>query len=224
MYIKGMIFSILILSGLTSVVLWTQKRLNLLHHHQFELLVLLAVLCGMSVFQLALMTREWMKEHRARMAPQTAEARLLAESLLTGTLEESIGAAVYFAENRDVSAVPVLLYALDSCVMNQQPGWRERGEAYATALGRIGDRRALSPLQLLENVRGIGFISSIRMAIALIEPQTSLLRPMYIHSNTDSLLRPIRSKLDQKHSTLLRQSEYEQTQELREAYSVRQSS
>src|ERR1041385_3638572 len=105
-----------------------------------------------------------------------------------------IDTAVRLAEERDVTAVPALIIALQRCVDQQSPGWREVAEALVLALARIGDRRALNLLYRLENVRGIGIIPSIREAIAAIEPQTSLLRPGSADDAlTETLLRPAHS-------------------------------
>jgi hypothetical protein len=135
----------------------------------------------------------WKQERRVSRAGRRASP--LAEELtplLFGSYNLYVmEAAEKLGEARDATAVPALLCVLERCVDSQRPGWREVGESLVTALERIGDRRALSLLYRLETVRGIGFIPSIRSAIAAIEPQTSLLRPGsadYIPLET--LLRP----------------------------------
>jgi hypothetical protein len=67
----------------------------------------------------------------------------------------------------------------------------------------IGDRRALPLLYRIENVRGIGFISTIREAIAAIEPQTSLLRPGSADLLPDTLLRPVQARMEPEEPKLL---------------------
>ena len=60
----------------------------------------------------------------------------------------------------------------------------------------------------LENVRGIGFIPSIRNAIAEIEPQSSLLRAGSADdSQQEMLLRPARSSTEEAGVLLLRSVE-----------------
>jgi hypothetical protein len=71
------------------------------------------------------------------------------------------------------------------------------------ALTKIGDRRALPILYRIENVRGIGFITNIREAIAAIEPQTSLLRPGSADLPPETLLRPVQSRVGPDEPALL---------------------
>lgn len=102
-----------------------------------------------------------------------------------------LDAARTLGEERDVTAVPSLVRALETCVDAQRPGWRERAEGLANSLAMIGDRRALPLLYRLENVRGIGLIPAIRGAIMVIEPHSSLLRPGNLDPSTqEMLLRP----------------------------------
>jgi hypothetical protein len=108
-----------------------------------------------------------------------------------------VEAAAELGEARDVTAVPALLRALEEAAEGQSPGWRDRGEAMASALGQIGDRRALPLLYRLENVRGIGFISAVRAAIEKIEPKTSLLRPIVESHTPHDLLRPASDAQDE---------------------------
>jgi len=126
--------------------------------------------------------------------------------MLNGTNTPTIiKAARTLGDARDATAVPSLLLVLERCVDTQQPGWRDIAEALAEALGKIGDGRALPLLVRLENVRGIGFIPSIRGAIAEIEPQSSLLRPgSAVPADHAVLLRSVRSVTEDAASTLLR--------------------
>lgn len=117
-----------------------------------------------------------------------------------------IRAAEKLAEVRDSSAIPALMHALEDVVDVQSPHWRDAAIALVAALERIGDRRALTLLYRLENVRGIGLIPAIRHAIAAIEPQTSLLRPGNTHDAPQSLLRPAMAADGDPHS-LMRPSE-----------------
>ncbi|HEV2471757.1 MAG TPA: hypothetical protein VGS41_03770 [Chthonomonadales bacterium] len=114
-----------------------------------------------------------------------------------------IEAAERLSADKDTTAVPALLKALEGCVDVQRPGWRDVAEALARALGEIGDRRALPVLYRLENVRGIGLIPAIREAIAVIEPQTSLLRAGSEDGDT-GLLRPAEGVNSTESKVLLR--------------------
>jgi hypothetical protein len=118
-----------------------------------------------------------------------------------------IEAAQQLGAARDMTAVPALLRALESCVDSQRPGWREVAEELANALAQIGDGRALPLLRQLENVRGIGFIPAVRNAIAAIEPHSSLLRPGSLDHG--ALLRPLQHSPEIEPAFLLRSAESE---------------
>lgn len=136
----------------------------------------------------------WARGKRTRRLERDASPLVveLAPMLYGDYTPYVIEAAEKLGEAQDTTAVPTLLYVLEECVNAQRPGWREVSEALANALARIGDRRALPLLFRLENVRGIGFIPSIRNAIAAIEPQTSLLRPGSAdYATAETLLRPL---------------------------------
>lgn len=148
--------------------------------------------------------RNWMQETRLRRVMQPASTQELTRQLLGSYTPYVIEAAEQLGATRDTAAVPHLMYALETCVNWQQPGWRDRAEAFVNALSRIGDRRALPLLSRLENVRGIGLLPAIRHAIAEIEPQTSLLRPGEAPEYAcDTLLTPARSETGDP-ETLLR--------------------
>jgi HEAT repeat protein len=137
--------------------------------------------------------RRWTHEARARRAKrQTSElVTELTEQLCGEYSPYVIEAAEKLGEAQDTTAVPALLLVLEDCVNVQRPCWRDVAEALIHALARIGDRRALPLLYRLETVRGIGVISTIRSAIATIEPQTSLLRAGSADDSVpESLLRP----------------------------------
>ncbi len=150
-------------------------------------------------------TARWLRESRALRADQTSElAETLTPQLFGAYSDYVIEAAERLGAARDASAVPALMCVLERWVDAQRPGWREVSETLANALAQIGDRRALALLYRLENVRGIGFIPSIRGAIAAIEPQTSLLRPgsadFLIH---ETLLRPAQGRLANEEAAVL---------------------
>ncbi len=151
--------------------------------------------------------REWTQERRVERAYRSSSE--LAEELTPQLFGEHtpyvIEAADRLGQERDATAVPALIVVLERCVNAQRPGWRERAEAVAQALGKIGDRRALPLLYRLENVRGIGFIPAVRGAIASIEPQSSLLRAGSIDGlNQESLLRPVQENPTDEPALLLR--------------------
>lgn len=162
-------------------------------------------------------------EIRHRIADWTAEMRLryardkeseLAAAQTPNLFGEYtpyvVEAAGRLGEARDATAVPALMTALERCANLQRPGWSERAEALSRSLGRIGDRRALPLLYRLENVRGIGFISAVRGAIAEIEPQSSLLRPDTGRYPPEILLRPAHDvDAELRAASLLRVSEKE---------------
>ena len=122
-----------------------------------------------------------------------------------------IEAAQALGQARDRTAVPALLNVLEQAAENQRPGWRDVAAALADALAEIGDGRALELLYRLENVRGIGFIPNIRRAIAVIEPQSVLLRASSENASVQSalLLRPTRGAGEADKSLLLRATESE---------------
>ncbi|HLK61152.1 MAG TPA: HEAT repeat domain-containing protein [Chthonomonadaceae bacterium] len=147
----------------------------------------------MSLLTVRRRLRAWRQENflRTNNSPLSATAEKLTPDLWGEYSPYVIEAAEKLAEERDTTAVPALLTALQRCVDQQRPGWSEVAEALVKALARIGDRRALALLYRLENVRGIGIIPSIREAIAAIEPQTSLLRPVSAEGSLpETLLRP----------------------------------
>ncbi len=115
-----------------------------------------------------------------------------------------IEAAEKLGQERDLTAVPALMRALEQSVENQRPGWMEQSAALANALAQIGDRRALPLLNRLDNVRGIGFIPAIRNAITAIEPHSSLLRPGSVDGAIpETLLRPAQGRYAEEPPTVL---------------------
>ncbi len=159
------------------------------------------------VHRLSRLFRAWQRGRHLRAAnPQLSEtARTLTPQLFGEYSPYIIEAAAKLAAERDMSAVPALLVALQGCVDQQRPGWRDVAEALVLALARIGDRRALEVLYRLENVRGIGIIPAIRTAIASLEPQTSLLRPACSNDSLpETLLRPAHAVPEGDPALLLR--------------------
>jgi hypothetical protein len=118
----------------------------------------------------------WLQRRRCWRQPCSSLVRELAPLLLSEESVVAMDAANRLAGAGDSSAVPYLVHALKVTVEMQQPGWRERGEVFTEALAKIGDGRALPLLRELEDVRGIGFIPSIRRAILCLEPRSLLLR------------------------------------------------
>lgn len=136
--------------------------------------------------------REWARDTRLRWAHRH-ESELVASltpHLLGDYSPYVIEAAETLGEARDATAVPALMRVLECCVDMQPPSWKETAEVVVKALAKIGDRRSLPLLYRIENVRGIGLISTIREAISAIEPQTSLLRPGGLEPLSEILLRP----------------------------------
>ncbi len=112
---------------------------------------------------------------------------------------EKLGAA------RETTALPALMYVLEQTVNTQPPGWRDKAEALAVALGKMGDRRALPLLYRLTNWRGIGLLTAVHEAIGRIEPETSLLRAGSADDlPTQTLLRPADCGPDSDSALLLR--------------------
>ena len=112
---------------------------------------------------------------------------------------EKLGAA------RETTALPALMYVLEQTVNTQPPGWRDKAEALAVALGKMGDRRALPLLYRLTNWRGIGLLTAVHEAIDRIEPETSLLRAGSADDlPTETLLRPADRGPDSDSALLLR--------------------
>lgn len=157
--------------------------------------------------------RAWKQKQRITQEGYSPLAAKLTPNLLGSYSPYVIEAAEQLGEARDVTAVPVLITALERCMENQPPGWSERASALANALARIGDRRALPLLYRLDNVRGIGLIPAVRNAIAAIEPQSSLLRPGSIHDvPSHALLRSVQHRPDAKEAaTLLRSADRNKT-------------
>lgn len=157
------------------------------------------------------------KRRRLAQERRSPLAKRLMSDLMGNDSAHIIEAAELLGEARDVTAVPVLILALERCIETQPPGWSERAAALATALGKIGDRRALPLLYKLDNVRGIGLISAVRNAIASIEPQTSLLRPGSAEDVApELLLRPVTLHSDSDpdaRRTLLRTTDQDHTNE-----------
>ena len=122
-----------------------------------------------------------------------------------------IEAAQQLGQERDRTAVPALLHVLEQTAENQRPGWRDVGAALTDALAEIGDGRALELLYRLENVRGIGFIPNVRNAIAVIEPQSVLLRASGENGSAQAalLLRPAHGAGETDKTLLLRAAEAE---------------
>jgi hypothetical protein len=150
----------------------------------------------------------WVKTSRVRRAARTELAEELTQLLRGNDTEYVVEAAEKLGEARDTSAVPDLIFELERCLESQRPGWRERSEALANALARIGDPRALPLLYRLENVRGIGLIPAIRNAIAEIEPRANLLRAGNAHGDSpDTLLHPVRNVPDESPQVLVRAAE-----------------
>src|SRR5262249_8611517 len=115
-----------------------------------------------------------------------------------------IEAAEKLGQQRDLTAVPALLRALEQSVDSQRPGWIEQSAALANALAQICDRRALPLLYRLDNVRGIGFIPAIRNAITAIEPHSSLLRPGSAGGAIpETLLRPAQGRFAEEPPAIL---------------------
>lgn len=134
---------------------------------------------------------------------QPASTQELTRQLLGSYTPYVLEAAQQLGQARVAGAVPHLMYALETCVNGQQPGWRDHAEAFVEALALIGDRRALPLLQRLENVRGIGLLPAIRHAIAEIEPQTSLLRAGAAPDiDCDTLLTPAQSAAEDPQTLL----------------------
>ncbi|HZO88364.1 MAG TPA: hypothetical protein VFB38_08490 [Chthonomonadaceae bacterium] len=158
--------------------------------------------------------QDWLDEPRLRRTQRRASplAASLVPQLLSDYTPVVVEAAEQLGTERDTTAVPGLLRALEYCVDTQRPGWRDRAEALANALGRIGDCRALDLLYRLENVRGIGFIPAIRSAITRIEPQATLLRPGCIGlPMPETLLRPAQARhAAEEPKLLLRAAEAEE--------------
>ncbi len=164
---------------------------------------------GAGVFAIGLwvrgLLRTWSRSARIQRSEQSELAEQLTPQLFGNHPPYVIEAAEKLGDARDTTAVPHLIYALEQCVETQPPCWCEMGEALVTALARIGDRTALPVLFRLENVRGIGFISAIRSAIASIEPSTSLLRPGNGDAlHIDLLLHPAHAVPDENPQALLR--------------------
>jgi hypothetical protein len=152
--------------------------------------------------------QRWRRQRELRPTQPSELAAELTQHLTGNYTPYVIEAAEKLGEARDVTAVPALVQVLERCVDTQHPGWRDVAEAVANALARIGDRRALPLLYRLETVRGIGFIPSIRNAIAEIEPQTSLLRAGSADAEQQKvLLRPVRSSAEDGATVLLRSVE-----------------
>lgn len=117
-----------------------------------------------------------------------------------------VEAAQRLGDARETTAVPALMYVLEQAVNTQPPGWCDRAEALAVALGKMGDRRALPLLYRLTNWRGIGLLTAVHEAIDRLEPQTSLLRPGSADDlPTETLLRPA-DRGPESDSTLLLRS------------------
>lgn len=151
--------------------------------------------------------RQWKQARRLRQAQVSKLAETLTPQLQGEFSPYVIEAAERLGEARDTTAVPALIVALEHCVETQRPGWRDRAAALADALGRIGDRRALSLLYRLDNVRGIGLIPAVRNAIAAIEPQTSLLRAGSADNvPPQSLLRSVQHRPQAEDATVLLRS------------------
>lgn len=149
--------------------------------------------------------REWARDARLRWAHRH-ESELVASltpQLLGDYSPYVIEAAEMLGEARDATAVPALMRVLEYSVDMQPPSWKETAEVVVKALAKIGDRRALPLLYRIENVRGIGLISTIREAISAIEPQTSLLRPGGLEPLSDILLRPAQGSRSQEEPVLL---------------------
>lgn len=151
-------------------------------------------------------SKRWYRQRRttsARRKPSDLAVQLIPQ-LYGEYTPYIIQAAEQLGDARDTTAVPDLLCVLETCVDAQRPGWCEVAEALANALAHIGDSRALPILYRLENVRGIGFIPAIRNAIAVIEPQASLLRPN-MDISPEMLLRPVQGRSrDEEQAILLR--------------------
>lgn len=151
----------------------------------------------------------WMRG-RAMSQPTSSEAvERWSPQLLGSYTPYVIEAAQQLGASGDSAAAPILIYALEECVQNQQPGWRDVAEAIAHGLAELGDSRALPVLRKLENVRGIGFIPAIRGAIAAIEPPNSLLRAGH-EMELSSLLRPQEQASSTDAANLLRTSAREE--------------
>lgn len=149
--------------------------------------------------------REWARDTRLRWAHRH-ESELVASltpQLFGDYSPYVIEAAETLGEARDPTAVPALMRVLECCVDMQPPSWKEIAEVVVKSLAKIGDRRALPLLYRIENVRGIGLISTIREAIAAIEPQTSLLRPGGLEPMQDFLLRPAQGRPAQEEPALM---------------------
>ena len=116
-----------------------------------------------------------------------------------------VEAAQHLGDAKETTAVPALMHVLDRTVNRQPPGWCDSAEAMVVALGKMGDRRALSLLHRLSNVRVIGLLTVVHEAIDRIEPETSLLRPGSAEGlPAEILLRPAAACSDPDPATLLR--------------------
>ncbi|HZT43094.1 MAG TPA: hypothetical protein VFA07_13075 [Chthonomonadaceae bacterium] len=128
----------------------------------------------------------WLRRSEGQISP-------LAESLIPQLYGEFslyiIEAAERLGEERDETAVPALLCVLERCVEVRRPGWEDIAGALIGALATIGDRRALPVLYRLDSFQEVGLTPAIRQALAAIEPQASLLRPL-TGPSPDTLLRP----------------------------------
>jgi hypothetical protein len=164
-----------------------------------------ASLTGASVW-LQQLGRDWRQSAQWRKANRNVSS--FAEPLISQLYGEYspyvIEAAEKLGAARDTTAVPALLWVLEECVVVQRPGWCEVAEALANALGQIGDARALPLLYRLDNVCGIGLIPSIRQAIAVIEPQSVLLRPG--SPDPQTLLRPAQTRSPETDPAILLRS------------------
>jgi hypothetical protein len=152
--------------------------------------------------------RRWRNSRDLRRTPPSQQTAARIEQLMGNHPPYVIEAAKELGDSQDAAAVPALLEVLERCVDTQHPGWRDVAEVVVDALARLGDRRALPLLYRLETVRGIGFIPSIRNAIAEIEPQTSLLRAGSADAELQkALLRPARADAEDGATMLLRSVE-----------------
>jgi hypothetical protein len=192
----GLLMLGIALGGLPDMLTWARQ----------EMLGMVGLcLFGRTAGRALLQWRHAVQARRAQMDESPLAARLTPQ-LFGDYTPYVIEAAEKLGQERDTTAVPALLRALEQSVDTQRPGWRDQAAALACALAQIGDRRALPLLYRLDNVRGIGFIPAIRSAITAIEPQTSLLRPSYTGFDVpETLLRPAHDmRADVQPAVLLR--------------------
>jgi hypothetical protein len=156
---------------------------------------------------LVLALRDWRQEKRLQedLFKVSTEAAQWIPVLYGNYMPYVVEAAERLGAARETTAVPALLHVLERTLHVQPPGWHEAAEAMVTALGKMGDRRALPLLQRLWNVREGDLLAVAQEAIDRLEPETSLLRPGSADSLPGAtLLRPTVAAADADPATLLR--------------------